>query len=405
MTQVNFSIDQATLKELILGNRDQAVKALLSQIFDQIMKMEVTDQINAKQYERSDNRDNYRNGYRPRTLTTRVGTLTLHVPKLRQGTFSTQLFSRYRRSEQAFDLALMEMVVQGVSTRKVEVITTELCGTTFSKSTVSALCAKLDPIVESFRHRPLTTKYAFVYVDAMMVKVRTAGIITSKSLLIALGIRPDGHREVLGFQLGDSESATSWQDFFVNLKARGLHGVDLIVSDAHCGLKKAIASQFQGTVWQRCQVHFQRDCLNHTPQKRRAAVASQLKDVFNAPTLVEAKQRQQKLIESYHKTLPKVAHMLDEQFSEVTTIYRLPKKLQRRLRSTNVIERLNEEVRRRERVIRIFPNENSVLRLLGALLIEQNERWLTGSSYLDMKVYHGVKASSETQSKQVISLK
>ncbi|MBS7688265.1 IS256 family transposase, partial [Limosilactobacillus fermentum] len=242
MPKVELNLEDDELKELLLGDRDKAMQSIMAKILDEILKSEATEQIKAKAYERSDERTNSRNGYRVRQLTTRVGTLELHVPKLRHGNFSTQLFKRYQRSEQAFDLALMEMVIQGVSTRKVAEITKKLCGTTFSKSTVSALCNNLDDQVLDFNRRPLTQKYAFVYADAILFKVHRGHVVTSNSLLVAIGIDPSGRREVLGFDIGDSESKAAWMDFFSELKQRGLTNVDMFVSDAHCGLKDAITT-------------------------------------------------------------------------------------------------------------------------------------------------------------------
>lgn len=394
MPEINLNIEPEVIKEMLLGDRDAAIQKIMSSVLDEILKAEATEQIKAQAYERSKNRTNSRNGYRIRQLTTRVGSLELHVPKLRHGNFSTQLFTRYQRSEQAFDLALMEMVIQGVSTRKVAAITKELCGTTFSKSTVSALCSRLDSQVLAFNQRSLSQKYAFMYADAMIFKVRREGIITSNSLLIAIGIDPTGHREVLGFSIGDSESEASWTDFFTDLKDRGLYGVEMVVSDAHCGLKHAIENSFQGAIWQRCQVHFSRDCLARVQPKDRKAVGESLRDMFNAPTYEIAVNRRNQLIENWQSRFPRVVKMLDRDFDALTNIYNLPEELRKRLRSNNTIERLNQEVRRRERVIRIFPNDMSVVRLLGSLLMEQNEKWTAGPRYLNMTNFQSIKKSS-----------
>jgi putative transposase len=238
MAQFNITITEELLHGLFLSNgRDEAFSKLLEEIFNQVLLAQSSEQIRAEPYERTEERTAYRNGYRNRELTTRVGTLTLRVPRHRNGQFSTELFTRYQRSEQALVLAMMEMVINGVSTRKVEIITEELCGKKFSKSTVSALCKKLDPIIEAFRTRPLKYHYPFLVVDAIYVKVRENGRIRSRGLLIAIGINEEGYREVIGFQLANSESESCWGEFFSSLKERGLKNVDLVTSDDHKGKK------------------------------------------------------------------------------------------------------------------------------------------------------------------------
>ena len=404
MPKVELNLEDDELKELLLGDRDKAMQSIMAKILDEILKSEATEQIKAKAYERSDERTNSRNGYRVRQLTTRVGSLELHVPKLRHGNFSTQLFKRYQRSEQAFDLALMEMVIQGVSTRKVAEITKKLCGTTFSKSTVSALCNNLDDQVLDFNRRPLTQKYAFVYADAILFKVHRGHVVTSNSLLVAIGIDPSGRREVLGFDIGDSESKAAWMDLFSELKQRGLTNVDMFVSDAHCGLKDAITTQFQGSLWQRCQFHFSNDCTSILALKDRKEVANRLKDLFNAPTYDQAVERRDQLVKDWQTEFPKVVKKLENSFDELMVIYQLPEELRKRLRTNNTIERVNQEIRRRDRVIRIFPNDLSVLRLMGALLIEQNEKWAAGPRYLNMTVYHGIEKDDNLEEAGMLKL-
>jgi transposase-like protein len=261
MTQIHLTLDDDILKDLWLGNKESGVAKLLEKVFDAVLQSQASEQLNADPYERSDDRISYRNGYRTRSLTTRVGTLILHVPKFRDGNFSTELFERYQRSEKALILSLMEMVVQGVSTRKVQEITETLCGTSFSKSTVSALCQNLDPIVAAFRNRPLERHYPFLIVDAIYMKARDDQRVKSRGFLIATGVKEEGNREVLGFEIADSESEESWSRFFESLKARGLRAVDLVSSDNHGGLKNAIHKQFQGASWQRCQTHFSKNLL------------------------------------------------------------------------------------------------------------------------------------------------
>lgn len=387
MTQLNITLDEATLKELMLGNRDQAVTKLLEEVFNAVLKAEASEQLCAQAYERTEDRLTYRNGYRTRLFTTRVGTLTLHVPKFRDGSFSTQLFLSYERSEQALLLSLMDMVIQGVSTRKVAQITETLCGTTFSKSTVSALCQHLDPIVQAFQQRTLANTYPFVIVDALYTRARDNGAVRSKGLLIAIGVNAEGQREVLGFQTGDGESYETWTAFFQSLKARGLQGVDLLVSDNHSGLVKAIRNQFQGAMWQRCQTHFSRNLLEKVSPKHRPVVHSRLQDLYNSPDLAEAYRRRDLLLTQLEAIAPKAASLLDDAFDDITAVFSLPTAYRKRLRTSNSLERLNEEIRRRERVIRIFPNEASINRLAGSLLLEQHERWISGKAYFKMDDY------------------
>jgi putative transposase len=394
MAHLNITLDEQTLKELMLGDRDEAVAKLLEAVFNAVLCAEATEQLGAESYERSEDRTTYRNGYRERQLTTRVGTLTLAIPKFREGTFSTELFSRYERNEQALVLSLMEMVIQGVSTRKVAKITETLCGTSFSKSTVSALCARLDPIVAAFQNRPLTTTYPFVMVDAIYMKAREDGAVRSKGMLIALGINLEGHREILGFQVGDGESYESWSEFFSNLKARGLADVDFLVSDNHGGLVKAIREQFCGAMWQRCQTHFSRNILDKVPKKDRPMIHTRLGDMYDSPDLEAACQRKDALLELLETISPRAYELLDEAFSDIMTVLSLPPRYRRRLRTTNNIERLNEEIRRRERVIRIFPNQASITRLIGALLLDHHERWISGRAYFSMADYLFEKNSS-----------
>ena len=389
MAQFNITITEELLHGLFLSNgRDEAFSKLLEEIFNQVLLAQSSEQIGAEPYERTETRTAYRNGFRERQLTTRVGTLTLRVPRHRNGQFSTELFSRYQRSEQALVLAMMEMVINGVSTRKVEQITEELCGKKFSKSTVSTLCKKLDPIVEAFRTRPLKCHYPFLTVDAIYVKVRENGRVQSRGLLIAVAVNEEGYREIIGFQLANSESESSWGEFFSSLKDRGLKNVDLVTSNDHKGLVNAVRRHFQGASWQRCQTHFSRNMLDHTPKALQPEVKEELRRLYEAVDLESARKIRDQIIETYEAKAPKMTGLLDEAFDDITAVLALPLKYRKRLRTTNGVERLNQEIRRRERVIRIFPNEASVIRLMGALLMEQDEKWQTGRKYFDMQLYY-----------------
>lgn len=370
----------------LLSGQDGLAK-LVESVLNQVLEAQLAETLGADRHERSDERQGYRNGYRARTLYTRVGPVTLQVPQTRDGSFSTEIFKRYQRSEQAFVLALMEMVVNGVSTRKVSAITEELCGASFSKSTVSALCAGLEPRVRAFNERRLEGDYPFVLVDALFIKSRDEDRVVSRAALVMSGIRSDGYREILGVRIGDTESFASWDESLRWLKSRGLQGVMFVVSDSHSGLTQAVAKHFQGATWQRCQVHLMRNLLGHSPTKQRAEVAAAAKLILQAPDRAEAVRRFNEFSERFAKTAPKAVACLEEGFEDALAVLALPEKYRKRLRSTNMQERLNEEIRRRERVIRIFPNDESALRLIGALLAEQNEVWAE-RRYLDMDEFN-----------------
>jgi len=381
MAGYDINVGRDLLPGLLSGQNGLA--KLVEAVLNQILEAQVTETLGADRHERSDERQGYRNGYRARTLYTRVGPVTLQVPQTRDGSFSTDIFKRYQRSEQAFVLALMEMVVQGVSTRKVSAITEELCGASFSKSTVSELCVGLDARVKVFNERSLEGEYPFVMVDALFIKSRQGDRVVKRAALIASGIRADGHREILGVQIGDSENYSTWEDMFKWLKGRGLSGVYFVISDDHCGITKAVDKHFQGATWQRCQVHLMRNLLGHSPTRLRGEVAAAAKRVFQAADMTEARRRLTEFVEQFDKSAPKVVACMEAGFEDAMAIMALPEKYRKKLRTTNMQERLNEEVRRRERVIRIFPNDESALRLIGALLAEQNEVWQE-RKYLDM---------------------
>ena len=386
MTQYQLTLDSDTMQRLFTG--DGQLGRLLEAVLNQVLNAQVAEQLQAAPYERSEQRQGYRNGYKPRQLTTRVGALTLLVPQVRDGQFSTDLFARYQRSEQALVLTLMEMVVNGVSTRKVARITEELCGTSFAKSTVSDLCKALDPLVTAWNERDLSgQRYPFVLVDALVVKVREGGRVRAVSALVATGVNEQGYREVLGLQIGDSESERTWMGFFTWLKGRGLTGVDLVVSDHHGGLVNAIRVQFQGASWQRCQTHLAANIADATPKALQEEVHARVRPIFDAPDEATARTLLAAFVADYQSQAPTAVATLERGFDDATAVLALPVPYRKRLRTTNGVEHLNEEIRRRERVIRIFPNRESVLRLVGALLMEQDEGWTTGKRYFDMTAY------------------
>lgn len=389
MAQYQISVDSKLLQQLFLGNsQDAGVAALLESVLNQVLQAQASEQLAAEPYERTEDRQGYRNGTYPHQLTTRVGTITLRVPRIRNGKFSTELFARYQRSEQALVLALMEMVVNGISTRKVTQITEELCGTEFSKSTVSDLCKRLDPIVNAWNNRSLRdSRYPFVIVDALVLKVREEGRVRARGVMLAYGVNADGYREILGLKLGDSESEASWSEFFSWLKIRDLRRVDLIVSDHHGGLVRAIRTHFQGVTWQRCQTHFMRNILDATPKTLQEELYPRVRAILDAPDMDTARMLLQQVLEAYEAKAPKAMSILEAGFEDATAVLMFPERYRKRLRTTNGMERLNEEIRRRERVIRIFPNRESVVRLIGALLMEIDEKWTSGKKYLEMTEY------------------
>jgi transposase-like protein len=386
MTQYQLTLDHETVQRLF-GENEQ-LRQLLEVVVNQVLEAQVAEHLQAEPYERTEERRGYRNGYKPRQLTTRVGTLQLRVPQVRDGSFSPDLFARYQRSEQALVCTLMEMVVNGVSTRKVSQITEELCGKAFSKSTVSELCQGLDPLVSAWNERSLAEqRYPFVLVDALVLKIREGGRVRARSALLAIGVNAAGYREILGLQLGDSESERSWMEYFVWLKSRGLSGVDLVVSDHHGGLVNAVRLQFQGATWQRCQTHLSANISDATPKALQEEIHRRVRAIFEAPDGETARVLLARFSADFALRAPAAVATLERGFDDATAVLALPEPYRRRLRTTNAVERLNEEIRRRERVLRIFPNRESAIRLLGALLMEQDEAWTTGKRYLDMSAY------------------
>jgi putative transposase len=363
------------------------LKEIVERVLQQLLEAEMTEHIGAAPYERVEGRTGHRNGHRPRALRTRVGTLNLLVPQEREGTFSSRLFSRYQRNEKALVLALMEMYVEGVSTRKVKDITEELCGTSFSKSLISSLAGKLDSELEGWRARRLEAEaYPYLFVDARYEKVRTGGRVVSQGVLIVSAVRYDGFGEILAVEVSDTESEATYQELFRSLKGRGLEGVELVVSDDHEGLKAAIERHFQGASWQRCQVHYSRNLLGMVGHAKRKALAADLRAIFAAPATEQALRIASSAAEKWRERgYAKVAEHIEEHVEECLACLAFPESHRRRIRTTNSQVRLNQEIKRRTRVVRIFPNRRSCLRLVTALAVEQSEEWLTGRRYLDMR--------------------
>jgi putative transposase len=399
MTNDHRRADTRMAQEALLDD-PSFLKEILERVLQELLEAEMTQHIGTAPYERAENRTGRRNGHKPRTLRTRVGTLNLLVPQDREGTFSTRLFARYQRNEKALCLALMEMYVEGVSTRKVKEITEELCGTSFSKSLVSSLAGSLDSELEGWRNRRLEAEaYPYVFVDARYEKVRMDHRIVSQGVLIVSAVRePDGLREILAVEVADTESEATYQELFRSLKSRGLSGVELVVSDEHEGLKAAVARHFQGASHQRCQVHYSRNLLGMVGAKKRKELGADLRGIFAVPqrrsALDLASSVAQKWREKGHE---KIACHIEEHIEECLSCLSFPESHRRRIRTTNGLERFNQELRRRTRVVRIFPNREACLRLVSALAVEQSEEWVTGRRYLDMEELREHRLSEERE--------
>lgn len=360
------------------------LKQIVQTYLQEYLEQEMALYLGALPYERNTTRKGYRNGYKPRQLNTRVGKLFLSVPQDRDGTFSTELFERYQRSERALIACLQQMVIKGVATRKVQKITEALCGLNFSKSQVSDICKRLDTEIQAWLNRPLDDDYPYVFVDARYNKIRRDHKVESHAVLIAKGVNRGGKRDIIGVDVCNNENETNWSLFFKGLKERGLKGVRLVISDAHSGLLKAIEKHFPGCQWQRCQVHFKKNILDKVRNKDKAWVKQKLDDIFLAPDKETGLERLQQFVVELSEKYPDAADLLEEGGEDALSCLNFPDEHRRRIRTTNSLERFNQEIKRRTSIIRIFPNRNSALRLIGALCMEQAEEWITGRQYMDM---------------------
>ena len=378
MAQLNITLNQEEIQALLLDDRGEAFKKILQTSLNKILQAESAEQLKAAPYERSEERTDCRNGSRDRDLNTRVGRITLHVPRHRNVPFKTLVFDNYSRSEAALVAGMAEMVVNGVSTRKVSRVMETLCGTSFSKSAVSDVCKDLDKTVKEFQTRPLEGDYPFLTVDATYFKVRENSRIISKAFMIAYGTNAEGHREILGFGVYANESSATWTDFLMSLKKRGLTGLLMITSDAHEGILNAIGKVFPTVPWQRCQFHFSRNITDKAPKKYQTGLRAELQELFNCRTIAEARKVRDRIIEDYRDVAESAVACLDEGFESSMTVMLLPAWLRRFYRTSNQIERLNKELKRRSKVIGVFPNEDSVLRLMGSVLMERHDAMLGG---------------------------
>jgi putative transposase len=340
-----------------------------------LMDSEVTALVGAERHERSEDRTAYRNGTRVRTWDTRVGTVELAIPKVRPGSYFPSLLQPRRRAEQALLTVVQEAYVHGVSTRKVDDLVKGLGLDGISKSEVSRICAELDPIVEAFRTRPLTTEYPYVWLDATYHKVRIDGRVVSQATVVAIGVTLEGERTVLGVDVGASEDRGFWTAFLRSLVKRGLAGVRLVISDAHEGLKAAIGTVLSGATWQRCRVHFMRNLLATVPQAMREPIAAIVRTVFAQPDHASALTQLHKVADGLRPRFPQAAALLEDAAEDILAHKHFPEEHRRQLHSTNPLERLNKEIKRRSNVVGIFPNVRATIRLVGAILLEQDDEW------------------------------
>jgi len=375
--------------EILCEQGFEGMASAIEMLINEAMKIERSEFLQAGPYERNDDRRGHANGYKPKGMKTRIGELALRVPQVRglaldEEPFYPRALERGVRSERALKLAIAEMYVQGVSTRKVMEITRELCGLDVSSAQVSRAAKLLDEELERWRNRPLG-EIPYLGLDARYEKVRHGGSVVDAAVLIATGIRADGKRTLLGVSVALSEAEVHWREFLETLQARGLHGVKYIVSDDHAGLDKARKARFSGVPWQRCQVHLQRNATAYVPRaEMRQEVARDLRTVFDSQDLTEAKERLPKIVQKYRKNAPRLAEWLEESVPQSFAVFQLPFAHRRRMRSTNMLERLNREIKRRTSVASLFPNEASLLRLISAVLSEVSEEWESGKVYLSM---------------------
>ena len=375
------------VKALWAGD-EELLRALLRTALQEVLEVEMAEALGAEKGERTSSRLGYRSGYYGRTLVTRIGKLELRVPQDRAGRFSTELFERYQRSERALVAALAEMYVQGVSTRKVKKITEELCGHSFSASSISAINQRLDEALAQFAGRPLAEPFPYLIVDARYERVREAGVISSQAVLIAIGVDWDGRRQVLAVELASRESRSSWRDFLLALRGRGLNGVEFVVADDHAGLRAALREALPEAAYQRCYVHFLRDALDYLPRRVNDDCLQELRWLYDRRDLSEARRDLAAWLGKWSAKYSRLTGWVEENIDETLTFYRLPRQHHKHLKSTNMLERLNEEIKRRTHVVRIFPNAESCLRLVRALAVETHENWLEQHRYLNMDDLH-----------------
>ena len=396
MAKTSMSMEDLVGKLLADGSPDM-LREILRQALSTIMEVEISQLTGAELGERTEHRQTYRNGYRERPFDTRVGTIPLAIPKPRTGSYLPSFLEPRRRAESALFAVIQEAYVLGVSTRKVEDLMQSLGIKALSKSEVSRICAALDEGVMALRAMPLTDReYPYVWLDALYLKVREGHRVVSVAHVVAYALNDEGYREVIGTGVGTTEDEAFWTLFLRELVARGLHGVQLVISDAHEGLKAAIAKVFTGVSWQRCMVHFLRNVITAVPKHAQGVVGAAVRTIFAQPDYPSAKAQLRSVSDRLKPTYPRVAEMLDEAEEDILAYLHFPEPHWRQIRCTNLLERLNREIRRRTDVVGIFPNREAVLRLVGAVLIEQNEEWTIGKRYMSLESLALLKVPRET---------
>ena len=382
--QPNCTLLTEEILEQIAAEGLEALPELIRILINEAMRLEREQYLGAGPYERTPERCGHANGYKPKTVKTRVGKIQFEVPQVRQGQFYPEALEKGLRSERALTLALAEMYVQGVSTRRVAAITEQLCGTAVTSMQVSRATEKLDEVLAAWRNRPLGER-VYLYLDARYEKVRMDGQLRDAAILIASGVGQDGKRRILGVSVSLSEAEQHWRLFLEGLVERGLQGVQLVISDDHYGLRKARQAVFTGIPWQRCQFHLQQNASQYVPRKRmQAEVAADIRAVFNAPGRQQAEQYLSQIVSKYAKVASELADWMETAIPEGLTVFDFPETHRRRIRTSNMLERVNQEIKRRTRVVRIFPNQSSCLRRVSAILMEIDEDWETGRIYLNI---------------------
>ena len=372
----------------LLQKHDQSdfLRTIAESVLQLLMEADVDGLIGAGRHERAEHRTTWRNGYRDRSLDTRIGTLNLKVPKLRQGSYFPGFLEARKMSEQALVAVIQEAWIGGVSTRRVDDLVQAMGLNGISKSTVSKLCKDIDERVGEFLNRPLTGKWPYVWLDATYLKQRQGGRIVSVAAIIAVAANTDGRREIIGLGVGPSEAEPFWMDFLRSLRARGLDGVKLVISDAHSGLKSAISKVFEAT-WQRCRVHWMRNALAHVSKGQHTVVAAAIRQAFEQPDYKHAVETWRHVANQLRVRWSKLAELMDQSEVDVLAYMSFPRQHRTKLHSTNPIERLNKEVKRRSDVVGIFPNEASIMRLIGAVQFEQNDEWQTQNRYMQVEAF------------------
>jgi len=366
----------------LLGDASDSLRQLFERTLRQAMELELRQRAGAQRYERSEERQDHRNGTRRRRFDTRMGSLDLEIPRLREGNYMPSFLQHRTRSEHALIALVQEAVIGGVSTRKVAKLVAELGITSLSKSQVSEFCVELDEQARAFRERPLTGNYPYLFLDAVFEKMRIGRTVVSQACVIAYGVREDGERELIGLDIVDTESEASWATFLRGLHDRGLTGVKLAITDAHGGLIKAVQTVLVGASWQRCKVHFTRNVTSHAPEAYKKQIAGAMQGIFSQPNAEAAIVAYEALRAQYVKTCAKAMQILEDGLGDTLTFMAFPREHWSRISSTNPIERINREIRRRTRVVGIFPSIASALRLIGMILLEQTEDWHAGKRYM-----------------------